>query len=190
MFIAAAILFSCTVSAKINITLGIVSNYCSIQNLSYIGSLVLDYNTTFTNTIDAYGLSGYVYFNDIAFLAAVNAINSRSDMSLWVNIKRFSDCGNKWYPAVEQFSGNSGGWASSIMVQDIWDKHKDVVAVVADEYSTTARGPSQALSYYQIPYCSSASSAPGFSDKNKNPYFWRPLPGVEKKELARMCINS
>ncbi|KAJ3026412.1 UNVERIFIED_CONTAM: hypothetical protein HDU68_005710 [Siphonaria sp. JEL0065] len=128
-----------TESQKVNITLGIISNYCAIQNVVYSGSLALNYNATMTKTISAYGLSGYVFFNDIAYIAAINAINNRSDVlqGINVNVKRFSDCGH-WYPTAEQFSGNSGGWASSVVVQDIAEKNVDVIGVVADQYSTTA----------------------------------------------------
>ncbi|ORY51307.1 periplasmic binding protein-like I [Rhizoclosmatium globosum] len=116
-------------------------------------------------------------------------VNNDPTFAFHVNLKRFSDCGH-WYPEAEQFSGNSGGWASSIVVQDIVEKNQDVIAVVADQYSTTAVGPAEALSLNQIPYCSSASSAPTFSDKIKNPYFWRPLPGAGMGEHVFRLLQS
>ncbi|KAI9351520.1 periplasmic binding protein-like I [Obelidium mucronatum] len=64
------------------------------------------------------------------------------------------------------------------MFEDIVDRSPDVIGVIGNEYSTTARGPAQALSLRRIPYCSGASGSPRLSDKNKYPYFFRTMTAL------------
>ncbi|ORY51302.1 periplasmic binding protein-like I [Rhizoclosmatium globosum] len=93
-----------------------------------------------------------------------------------VDFKRFTDCGPYYYDAMDQYNGYSGGYAGSIMNNDIGNTYPDVIGVVGNEYSSTARYSAEGLSYYQIPYCSSGSVSPRLGDKQRYPYFFRAMP--------------
>ncbi|KAI9351496.1 periplasmic binding protein-like I [Obelidium mucronatum] len=162
-----------------NITLAFVSNYCFFPEVVVNSALVENYTITpeiSTNQVDL--ASANVYYNDIAMLAAVQLINESQDIlpGVMVNVRRFTDCGAYFPGAVDEYNGYSGGYAGSIMSQDIGVVYTDVLGVIGNEYSTTARNAAGALSNYKIPYCSSGSSSPRLSNKEKYPYFWRPLP--------------
>ncbi|KAI8622076.1 periplasmic binding protein-like I [Chytriomyces sp. MP71] len=54
----------------------------------------------------------------------------------------------------------------------------DVLGVISNEWSITANGPAEVLSYAQIPFCACESTSPRFANKNNYPYFWRTVPSV------------
>ncbi|KAI9345039.1 periplasmic binding protein-like I [Obelidium mucronatum] len=135
-------------------------------------------STVYDPSMMLYGNGGFTFLSDRIMDFAVEMINNRSDIlpGIHVNIKRFTDCGSYYPDADWSYDGTSGGFASSIMVQDIAEVHTDVIGVIGTEFSTTARGPANALSYHQIPYCASGTGSLRFSDKMKFPYFWRTMP--------------
>ncbi|KAJ3133261.1 hypothetical protein HK100_004568 [Physocladia obscura] len=95
-----------------------------------------------------------------------------------LDFAKHAHCG-PWYSGVEDsYTGQSGGFASSVMVEDIAISNSDVVGIIGNEFSTTARGVAEAFSFYELPYCSMASTSPSLSDKNKYPYFWRIMPSA------------
>ncbi|KAI9330939.1 periplasmic binding protein-like I [Obelidium mucronatum] len=122
----------------------------------------------------------YTYYSDLAALVAIDMINNSSEIlpGVTVNVKRFTDCG-PWKPNVDVwFKGQTGGFASTTMIQDIIENHPDVIGVIGFQVSSTARGTGQVLSHYKIPYCTGCSTSPRLSNKNLFPYLWRPLPGL------------
>ncbi|KAJ3138523.1 hypothetical protein HK100_012487 [Physocladia obscura] len=124
--------------------------------------------------------SSYIYFPEIAALAAVDLINKNPSIlpGITITVKRFSDCG-PWYPAaLETYFGASGGWAASLMFQDIYENNPDVIGVIGNEYSTTTLAIAEELSLVEIPYCSATSASPRLSDKKKYPYFWRTITAL------------
>ncbi|KAI9333408.1 periplasmic binding protein-like I [Obelidium mucronatum] len=125
--------------------------------------------------VDLNGLSGHLYWNDIAMVAAVEMANNMSILgaSSSIAIKRFTDC--KLSSPDEQYTGNSGGFASSIVAQDIAENHHDVIGAVGYEFSTTASGLAEALSFHKIPYCSSVSGSPRFRNKANYSYMFRTI---------------
>ncbi|KAJ3298091.1 hypothetical protein HDU79_000492 [Rhizoclosmatium sp. JEL0117] len=163
---------------KYNITLAFVGNYCDFEHLQISGSTVSNYTISAELSMQQINsFAGYTYWPDIGSLAAVQEVNSSPNILPDFNIvvKRFSDCGLYWPTVLDDYSGASGGFATSVMFSDIADRNTDVLAVVGNEYSTTCRGPAEALSIQKIPYCSSSSGSPRLSDKNKYPYFWRTI---------------
>ncbi|KAJ3058117.1 hypothetical protein HDU98_005796, partial [Podochytrium sp. JEL0797] len=163
-----------------NITLAFLSNYCSIQSTAMSGSQLLNFSQTYNPAlIHPYQLSSYIFFPDLAMQMAVDAINANPSIlpGINVNVKRFSDCG-AFYPGVENdYAGYSGGYATARSVSDVLT-NQDVIGVIGNEFSSTARISAAALSVYNIPYCSMASNSPRLSDKNKFPFFWRILPSA------------
>ncbi|KAI9351481.1 periplasmic binding protein-like I, partial [Obelidium mucronatum] len=176
-----------------NITLAYVSNYCSIKGLAYYGSQVLNFPTVYdTSIVTPYALSSYIYFPDIVMTMAVDYLNNNSSIlsGVHVNIKRFSDCG-EWYPGVEdEYTGASGGYATSIMVSEIIERNPDVIGIIGNQFSTAARPVAEAFSVYQIPYCSMASTSPRLSNKNNFPYFFRIMPSAGLGEHIRQMLRS
>ncbi|KAJ3298092.1 hypothetical protein HDU79_000493 [Rhizoclosmatium sp. JEL0117] len=165
--------------ATTNITFGIIGNYCYFPYLVTTGSYVTNFTYSPENTAALDSYTYYVYFSDLAAVVAIETINTLNIFpGVHINVKRFSDCGAYWPTVENDFQGATGGFASSIMMHDILEAHNDVVAVIGLEYSSTARGPAEVLSYKQIPYCSGCSQSPRLSNKNLFPYFWRPLPGL------------
>ncbi|KAI8607856.1 periplasmic binding protein-like I [Chytriomyces sp. MP71] len=164
---------------KVNITLGFISNYCTIKYTQYNSSLV----SNFTEVYDASFItlndnSGWVYWNDIGLMAAVNKVNRDASVlpGVHVNLKRFTDCG-PWDPAAAQnYAGKSGGYASAVTAMDIAEVYTDVIGVIGNEYSSVTKETAEILSHYQIPYCSLISGSPSLSNKHKYPYLWRTLP--------------
>ncbi|KAJ3073716.1 Delta-1-pyrroline-5-carboxylate dehydrogenase, mitochondrial [Podochytrium sp. JEL0797] len=180
--------------SNVNITIGFVNEYCFFP-LELNGSLVTDF-TAMINTSASmdqiYLPSGFPYFSDLGGMAAVEIINNSSTIlpGVTVNIKRFTDCG-PWWPTVENdYFGASGGWASSIMADDIINKHKDVIAVFGTEFSRTAIISAEALSYAQIPYCSGSSASQRLSNKHKYTYFWRILPSYGYGKHLLQLLNN
>ncbi|KAI9351488.1 periplasmic binding protein-like I [Obelidium mucronatum] len=165
---------------KTNITLGLIGNYCNFPDVQLVdgGSLVANYTISASVSLNQLKLpSAYSYINDAAVIAAIDMVNESNDIlpNVHVNVKRFTDCGG-YYPGVlELYNGYSGGYAGSIMSNEIGLSYTDVVGVIGIEYSTTARNVAEVLSQYQIPYCSSGSSSPRLSNKNRYPYFFRTL---------------
>ncbi|KAI9330958.1 periplasmic binding protein-like I [Obelidium mucronatum] len=161
---------------RTNITLGLVNWYCYIPGLQYDTAWATNYANAYDPAvINMNAMSGYVYMMDMAIAAAVAAVNNRSDILPYttVRIRRFSDCG-AWWPAVEaEFSGHTGGFATSEMAIGVGEKFADVVGVAGAEYSAVAKGTAEVFSKYQVPFCSLNSASPTLSDKNNFPYFFR-----------------
>ncbi|KAJ3031520.1 UNVERIFIED_CONTAM: hypothetical protein HDU68_003056 [Siphonaria sp. JEL0065] len=107
-------------------------------NGSYVTNFTISSNVTPTYGTDSF--QSYIYVPDLAMVAAIDLVNNSTDIlkDVHVNIKRFSDCG-PWWPDVESYVGASGGFASSIMVEDIVNNHQDVIAMIGGEYSTTTK---------------------------------------------------
>ncbi|KAI8619921.1 periplasmic binding protein-like I [Chytriomyces sp. MP71] len=164
-----------------NITLAIVGNYCSFQRLILNASLVTNWIYSVEESRQQALLdSAFTYFPDAAIAAAVEIVNASSDIlpNVTVNIKRFSDCG-AWYPNVlNDYGGASGGWASSVLYEDLVERHTDVIGIVSDEFSTTTVGPAQQMSLKRIPFCSGSAGSPRLSNRDKFPYFWRTLTAL------------
>ncbi|KAI8829981.1 periplasmic binding protein-like I [Chytriomyces cf. hyalinus JEL632] len=175
-------------TANVNLTIGIINWYCLMPGLSFNGSHVTAGN--FSGGIYDYSvfdLSGYdalVYLVDLAVQTAVEHINGDPSIlpGAFVNLKRFSDCGEWNSGILDAWPFYTGGYASSIMAKEISEDHRDVIGVVSLEFSGVARGNAQVLSNHQIPYCSGAISSPRFSNKNKYPYFWRTASGIGSGE--------
>ncbi|KAJ3024014.1 UNVERIFIED_CONTAM: hypothetical protein HDU68_008346 [Siphonaria sp. JEL0065] len=130
--------------SKINITLGFISNYCFFPEVQLVdgGSLVSNY--TITSEISANQVnwaSANVYYNDLAMLVAVQTINESPYIlpNAHINVKRFTDCGGYYEDAMDTYNGYSGGYAGSQMSTDIGEVYKDVIGVIGNEYSSTAR---------------------------------------------------
>ncbi|KAJ3409515.1 Gamma-aminobutyric acid type B receptor subunit 2 [Chytriomyces hyalinus] len=175
-----------------NITLGFVSSYCAIDHQIFNSSLVTNFSEPLSPWISYMRLSGFIYYNDIAMLLAVQEVNSSPTIlpDVHVNVKRFTDCG-PWYPNAENlYNGNSEGYATAVMASDINDVHKDVIGLISNQWSTTANGPAEIMSYTQIPYCAAQSTSPRFSDKNKYPYFWRTVPSLGLGEHIVQLLKS
>ncbi|KAJ3079956.1 hypothetical protein HDU99_009667, partial [Rhizoclosmatium hyalinum] len=166
-------------SSKVDITIGILGIYCSVPRLKLNGSLITNYNTTYDpKLISTSGYGGFTFFGDAAVALAVEDVNNSSTILPGVNvkIKRFSDCGPFYPAAVTSFTGRPSGFAPSIMSRDLTEVHTDVIGVVGGEMSATARASAEALSSYQIPYCSWYSGSPLLDDRNMFPYFFRMFP--------------
>ncbi|KAJ3228607.1 hypothetical protein HDU78_009664, partial [Chytriomyces hyalinus] len=125
------------------------------------------------------GYDAFAYLIDLAVQTAVERVNNDPNLlpGAFLNIKRFSDCG-KWKSGIlEDWPFKTGGYASSIMAEEIIEDHPDVIGVVSLQFSGTARGVAEILSNAQIPYCSGAIGSPRYSNKNNYPYFWRAYGG-------------
>ncbi|KAJ3239856.1 Metabotropic GABA-B receptor subtype 3A [Chytriomyces hyalinus] len=170
-----------------SISLGVINNYCTLKYMNFNGSLA----TNFTSKLDASvihidGNSGWAYLADLAIMTAIDDINSDPSILPGINVtlKRFTDCG-PYYPEADLgYSGKSGGYASAVTATDIIENHKDVIGVIGNEFSNTARGLAQILSSEKIPYCSGSTGSPRYSDKNKYPYFWRTLSNSNGRYIA------
>ncbi|KAI9349017.1 periplasmic binding protein-like I [Obelidium mucronatum] len=164
-----------------SITIGFINTFCVFSGLSYDSSVVTNYsilNLDHSNLNMSGSMTGVMsFFQDLAMAIAVDMINNDSSIlpGVRVNIKRFSDCGG-YSPDKDIRITSSAGFAGSIMVSDIVEKHQDVLGVVGYGTSTTNRNPGEGLSIAQIPFCSSSVLSPRFSDKNNYPYFFRPMP--------------
>ncbi|KAJ3230516.1 hypothetical protein HDU78_008284 [Chytriomyces hyalinus] len=162
----------------INITFGIIGNYCCFNNLIYNGSYATNFTETYNpNTFTLEGNSGWTYLPDMAVIAAVNEINQNPNIlpGVHVNLKRFTDCGEYDPSADFEYAGNSGGYASAVTAHDIIDVHKDVVAVVGNQYSSAAKGLNEILSTNKIPVCMASTASPRFSDRNLYPFVFRTI---------------
>ncbi|TPX75406.1 hypothetical protein CcCBS67573_g03321 [Chytriomyces confervae] len=162
----------------INITFGIIGNYCCFNNLIYNGSHATNFTETYDPTMFTLeGNSGWTYLPDMAVIAAVNQINQNPNIlpGVHVNLKRFTDCGEFDPSADFEYAGNSGGYASAVTAHDIIDVHKDVVAVVGNQYSSAAKGLNEILSTNKIPVCMASTASPRFSDRNLYPFVFRTI---------------
>ncbi|KAI8825475.1 periplasmic binding protein-like I [Chytriomyces cf. hyalinus JEL632] len=177
------------VSGDTNITVGFISNYCAIKYLVFNGSLATNATPFYTpEVINVNGNSGWTYYSELAVLAAIDHANSNPSIlpGVRVHLKRFTDCGEFYPEADAEYYGKSAGFAAAITATDIVDVHKDVLGVVGNEFSLTAKGIGQILSNAQIPYCATATSSSRFSDKNKYPYFWRVFANSRSQSLAAL----
>ncbi|KAJ3226901.1 Metabotropic glutamate receptor 2 [Chytriomyces hyalinus] len=170
-----------------NISIALIGNYCAMKYMTFNGSHASNFTSKMdTSIVNLNGNSGYTYLPDLAVMAAVDDINNDPSIlpGVYVSLKRFSDCGPYYPKADAEYSGNSGGYASAVTATDIIENHKDVLGVIGNEFSNTARGLAQILSVEQIPYCAAVTGSPRFSDKNKYAYFWRMLPNSNGKYVA------
>ncbi|KAJ3236883.1 hypothetical protein HDU81_010248 [Chytriomyces hyalinus] len=164
-----------------NITLASVSSYCSLNYVTLEGSYMSNYTTAFNPSfMDMDDNTGWTFYGDLALVAAIERVNSDPNIlpGVHVNLKRFTDCGAYYPEARMSYDGNSGGYAAAVTAMDIVEGHTDVVGVVGNEFSSAAMGIGEILSFHQIPFCGNCATSPRFSDKNKYPYYWRPLPPV------------
>ncbi|KAJ3230181.1 hypothetical protein HDU81_004674 [Chytriomyces hyalinus] len=158
------------------LTLGIVGTYCTMPNLVFNNSLVTNLTTNYRDSgVEYLGGSGFAFFNSLIAQIAADEVNNDTQLlpDIHVNLKLFSDCGSHFPWSEESFGGNSSGFASSILVNDIANIHTDVLGIVGTEYSSTVKAAGQAWGLYEIPYCSGYAASPRFSDKIKYPYLWR-----------------
>ncbi|KAJ3223998.1 hypothetical protein HDU81_008805 [Chytriomyces hyalinus] len=163
-----------------NITLAFVASYCTIPQQTTIGSYLTSYLPDANQSIAVFeNLSGFIHYCDVAMDLAVNEINANPNIlpNVYVNVKRFSDCGG-WYPTVESFTGLDVGFAAVEAAEDIITRHPDVIGVIGDQWSSAARIIAEEFTYSQIPMCACQSNSPIFSDKTKYPYFWRTIPSA------------
>ncbi|KAI8831338.1 periplasmic binding protein-like I [Chytriomyces cf. hyalinus JEL632] len=162
----------------INITFGIIGNYCCFKNIVYNGSYATNFSVNYDPSIVTMeGNSGWTYLPDMAVIAAVNRINESPHIlpGVHVNLKRFTDCGHYDPSANFEYAGNSGGYASAVTGHDIIDVHKDVVAIVGNQYSSAAKGLNEILSTNKIPVCMASTASPRFSDRNLYPFVFRTI---------------
>ncbi|KAJ3298099.1 Golgi transport complex subunit 3 [Rhizoclosmatium sp. JEL0117] len=174
--VSALIDVCCAQNMRLNITLAIIGSYCYIDNLVWndYGSLVSNFTLSREMGIKQLGLNGgFTYFYDLGVQMGLDYVNANESIlpGFHFNVKRFSDCG-AYYPAVESFNGNSGGYAQAVTAIDVVGS-KDVIGAVGIEYSTLAKGLAEILSNSKIPYCTPASGSPSFTDRNDYPYFFR-----------------
>ncbi|KAI8831311.1 periplasmic binding protein-like I [Chytriomyces cf. hyalinus JEL632] len=170
-----------------NISIGTIGNYCAMKYMTFNGSLASNFTANLdASIVNLNGNSGYAYLADLAVMAAIDDINSDPSIlpGIHVSLKRFTDCGSYYPKADADYWGNSGGYASAVTATDIIENHKDVLGVVGNEYSNTARGLAQILSLEQIPYCTAVTGSPRYSDKNKYSYFWRMLSNSSGRYIA------
>ncbi|KAI8831329.1 periplasmic binding protein-like I [Chytriomyces cf. hyalinus JEL632] len=164
----------------INITLGILSNYCAFKNMVFNGSYATNFSQIFDpDVVDMDGNSGWTYYSDLAMIVAVDQVNRNPSIlpGVHVNLKRFSDCGSVFDPSANlEYYGNSAGYASAVTANDILNVHTDVIGVIGNQYSTTARGINEILSDNKIPVCMACTGSPRYTDKNKYPYVFRTRP--------------
>ncbi|KAJ3298105.1 hypothetical protein HDU79_000507 [Rhizoclosmatium sp. JEL0117] len=125
-------------------------------------------------------LAGYAYFFNLAVKLAIDDVNANPTIlpGIHVNLKQFSNCGSFTPGIQDSYSGNSGGYAVSTMVQDLINNN--ISAIIDYEYSKTAKSVAQALSssQVQIPYCTANVVSPQLADRYKYSYFWRTIPAV------------
>ncbi|KAJ3009927.1 UNVERIFIED_CONTAM: hypothetical protein HDU68_002413 [Siphonaria sp. JEL0065] len=164
-----------------NITVGFIANYCLFHDLTINRSVVSNYTISRQTSLDMIGKRAwYTYYSDLSALVAIDMINNSTEIlpDIHINVKRFTDCG-QWKPNVDiTFKGNTIGFASSTLIQDIVDNNPDIIGVIGFQVSSTARGTGQVLSLLNIPYCTGCSTSPRLSNKHLFPYVWRPLPGL------------
>ncbi|KAJ3239854.1 hypothetical protein HDU78_002592 [Chytriomyces hyalinus] len=170
-----------------NISIGTIGNYCAMKYMTFNGSLASNFTTNLdASIVNLNGNSGYTYLADLAVMAAIDDINSDPSIlpGIHVTLKRFTDCGPYDPKADADYWGNSGGYASAVTATDIIENHKDVLGVVGNEFSNTARGLAQIMSLEQIPYCTAVTGSPRYSDKSKYSYFWRMLSNSSGRYVA------
>ncbi|TPX41347.1 hypothetical protein CcCBS67573_g10582, partial [Chytriomyces confervae] len=161
-----------------NLSIGLINWYCWIPSLDIEGSFVTTPNISaglFShNDIQNGNYDAWLYFVDMGLQAAIDSLNSDTSVlsGIHINIKRFSNCG-PWRMGIADSWTSSTGGAASVMAQDIIENHKDVIGVVAMEYSSTAAGSASVLSIGEIPYCTGLAASLRLSDKQNFPYLWR-----------------
>ncbi|KAI9350792.1 periplasmic binding protein-like I [Obelidium mucronatum] len=165
----------------VDITIGLIGQYCYLQGLEYEndGSLVtnfaLDYYTSSqvrANLSLDYASDMGVYLGDLSRLAAVELINNSPEIlpGVHVNVKRFSECGPYDPSYAENGYPRMTGYASSILGPDIVFNNPDVVGVMGFLYSSTAKGVMNELSLHKIPTCGVGPTSPRFADRSNYPY--------------------
>ncbi|KAJ3242659.1 hypothetical protein HDU78_001328 [Chytriomyces hyalinus] len=163
-----------------NITLAFVASFCTIPQQTTNGSYLTSYLPDANPSIPVFeNLSGFIHYCDVAMDLAVKEINANPNIlpNVYVNVKRFSDCGG-WYPTVESFTGHDVGFPAVETAEDIVVRHPDVIGVIGDQWSSAARTLAEEFTHSQIPMCACQSNSPIFSDKSKYPYFWRTIPSA------------
>ncbi|KAJ3229114.1 hypothetical protein HDU81_005643 [Chytriomyces hyalinus] len=158
-----------------------------MKYMTFNGSLASNFSTKLdASIVSLNGNSGFAYLADLAVTAAIDDINSNPSIlpGIHVSLKRFTDCGPYYPKADADYWGNSGGYASAVTATDIVENHKDVLGVIGNEFSNTARGLAQILSLEQIPYCTAVTGSPRYSNKHKYGYFWRILSNSSGKYVA------
>ncbi|KAJ3075967.1 hypothetical protein HDU98_006278 [Podochytrium sp. JEL0797] len=163
-----------------NITIGLINWYCFLPGIEYSGPWARSYDSVYNaSTVDFMdGSSSFIYVADLAAAAAVAVVNGLEDVlpKTYVNVKRFTDCGEYWPDVESEFRGKTTGYAMAEMAVAVGEEHGDVVGVVGSEYSPVTVGAAEVLGHYQIPYCSTSSPSPLLSDPNNYPYFFRVAP--------------
>ncbi|KAI9351392.1 periplasmic binding protein-like I [Obelidium mucronatum] len=159
-----------------NITLGFVSVFCTMQNLTFNGSLVTQYDPIPTSNWIS-NMAGTAFFMDIGVQLAIENVNRDSNIlpGAYINYKRFSNCDVNQAEKAEM--GLTGGFGASRTPFDVY-QNTDVVGLVGFEYSTTVRLSGEVFGQFKIPYCSASAASPRLSDKQKYPYFFRMVAGL------------
>ncbi|KAJ3236888.1 hypothetical protein HDU81_010254 [Chytriomyces hyalinus] len=142
-------------ATAINITIGLIANYCAIPFMTFNQSYASNFTSTYDpNTININGNSGWTYYGDLAVSAAIeNANREEIFPGVYVKLKRFTDCGEYYVDADWSYTGNSAGYAAAVTAVDIVDVHTDVVGVIGNQFSAAAKGTAQILSNYQVAFC-------------------------------------
>ncbi|KAJ3030956.1 UNVERIFIED_CONTAM: hypothetical protein HDU68_007156 [Siphonaria sp. JEL0065] len=166
---------------KVNITIGLVAEYCYMEGLRYgdAGSRVVNYGLDYfspdqirANFSLNYRSDMGSYYTDLSRLAAIELINNSPDIlpGVHVNVKRFSECGEFVPGILEDDYSRMTGYASAILGPDIIENNQDVIGVSGFMYSSTAKGVFEELSIHQIPTCGVGPTSPRFADRNKYSY--------------------
>ncbi|KAJ3233075.1 hypothetical protein HDU81_002535, partial [Chytriomyces hyalinus] len=150
--------------------------FCWFQEFAVERSILTNFTISrevSLGTFDSFKL--YSYWSAVAAVIAVNDFNMQVDVlsGAYVSLKFVTDCG-AWFPnATELFQGKPNGFASVVTANDISQIHKDIIGVIGDDFSLTARTLAAQFNQAQIPMCSATSASPRLSDRNKYSYFWR-----------------
>ncbi|KAJ3405548.1 hypothetical protein HDU80_001163 [Chytriomyces hyalinus] len=154
--------------------------FCWFQEFAVERSILTNFTISREVTLGTFdSVKLYSYWSAVAAVIAVNDFNKQVDVlsGAYVSLKFVTDCG-AWFPnAMELFQGKPNGFASVVTANDISQIHQDIIGVIGDDYSSTARTLAaqfnQAQTTFKIPMCSATSASPRLSDRNKYGYFWR-----------------
>ncbi|KAJ3018812.1 UNVERIFIED_CONTAM: hypothetical protein HDU68_010975 [Siphonaria sp. JEL0065] len=147
---AGAVFAANTNQTNNSLTLAIPAFYCTIPGLEMNRTLITNYPTHYDPTqIDINELSAHIFFNDVAMSLAVEMVNNDSRIlpNTIVKMKRFSDC--KLVPG-RSYAGDSGGYASTELAQDVLDTHKDVVGMIGFEFSKVLSSVGEIMSINKV----------------------------------------
>ncbi|ORY51258.1 periplasmic binding protein-like I [Rhizoclosmatium globosum] len=174
------------------LSLAIISDYCVLQNSVFNGTQVSNISKIFDpSTVSIYGLTGNMFFNDVAFQLAVDAVNNSTTIlpHTRIKIRRFTDCGQYSDAKRDNYIGLSGGESVSMAI-DLGENYPDIVGILGNQFSTTCKVTAEVLGQYKLPYCSSGSSTPSLSNKSNYPYFFRSFPSVGVgNHISRLLLN-